>query len=69
MKTTLTIKGMTCDHCAATVEKALLNVNGVEKAKVKLKKELAKVTYNAEELTASDLKKAVEEAGYQVEAN
>lgn len=57
MKTTLTIKGMTCDHCAATVEKALLSVAGVEKAKVKLKKELAKVTYKSED------------AGYRVEGN
>lgn len=66
MKTIVSIDGMTCEHCAATVEKALLNVTGVEKAKVKLKKALVKVTYHVDQVTEADLKEAIVAAGYQV---
>ncbi len=34
--TTLKIEGMTCDHCAHTVQKALSAVPGVQRAEVSL---------------------------------
>jgi copper chaperone CopZ len=37
-KTILTIKGMSCAHCVNKVESALEGLNGVESAKVNLKK-------------------------------
>lgn len=40
MKKIIEINGMTCNHCAAGVEKALNAVAGVE-AKVDLKKKIA----------------------------
>ncbi|MFY7869283.1 MAG: cation transporter, partial [Exiguobacterium sp.] len=35
-ETTLTVEGMTCNHCKAAVEGALNELNGVESATVSL---------------------------------
>ncbi|MFB0562044.1 MAG: heavy metal translocating P-type ATPase [Candidatus Lokiarchaeia archaeon] len=64
-KVRLKIVGMHCATCVQTVEKALLNVEGVLSAEVSLGTEGAIVTYTSP-ATISDLKKAVKEAGYQV---
>lgn len=63
-KITLKIEGMMCKHCAAHVEEALNNVDGVKKAKVSLKDNEA--TVKAEKVEIDTLIKAVEEAGYKV---
>ena len=65
MKETLKIEGMTCDHCVMHVTNALEAIEGVEKAKVSLKKNEALVKFSA----PADMDKmavAVEEAGYKV---
>ncbi|HLR54865.1 MAG TPA: cation transporter, partial [Pseudogracilibacillus sp.] len=45
-KINLKVNGMSCAHCVSKVEKALQGLQGVEKAKVNLKKETAKVKYD-----------------------
>lgn len=65
MKETLKIEGMTCDHCVMHVTNALEAIEGVEKAKVSLKKNEALVKFSA----PADMDKmalAVAEAGYEV---
>ena len=65
MKTTLSIEGMMCGHCQATVEKALKGVPGVSEVVVSLEDKNAVVT--AEESVSADaLKAAVVDAGYEV---
>lgn len=61
---TMKIEGMMCPHCQAAVTKALNAVEGVN-AEVNLEK---KEAYVEADITVSmeELKKAVEEAGYQV---
>ncbi len=61
---TMKIEGMMCPHCQAAVTKALNAVEGVN-AEVNLEK---KEAYVKADITVSmeELKKAVEEAGYQV---
>ena len=61
---TMKIEGMMCPHCQAAVTKALNAVEGVS-AEVNLEK---KEAYVEADITVSmeELKKAVEEAGYQV---
>jgi len=61
---TLTVEGMSCGHCSARVEKALNAIDGVE-AEVNLEQKTAKVELS-KEVSNETLKKAVEEAGYQV---
>lgn len=64
MKKIIEIKGMTCEHCRARVQKALNAIEGVA-AEVDWKKGRAVVETNG---TADDetLAAAVEQAGYEV---
>lgn len=61
---TLDIKGMSCGHCSARVEKALNAIDGVE-AKVDLEANQAKVTLS-KEVSDETLKTAVDNVGYEV---
>ena len=66
MKKTLSIEGMSCDHCVAHVKNALIEVAGVTKADVDLAKKSAVVEGSSFDDQA--LKAAVAEAGYEVVA-
>ena len=59
----LKVDGMMCEHCQKHVEKALLDVPGVERVEVSLKEKNAKV-YSNQELNRNDLINAVKNAGY-----
>ncbi|MEX0769727.1 MAG: copper ion binding protein, partial [Balneolaceae bacterium] len=65
-KKTLDIEGMHCASCVSTVEKSLNKVKGVEEASVNLATESATVSYDADEVSDDDLRKAVEAAGYSL---
>ena len=65
MKKVLVIEGMSCMHCKARVENALKAVSGVSDVSVDLEKKTAVVTSDAA-LDGNVLKKAVEDAGYEV---
>lgn len=65
MKTTLSIEGMMCGHCQATVEKTLKGVQGVSEVVVSLEDKNAVVTAD-ESVSADTLKNAVVDAGYEV---
>jgi copper chaperone CopZ len=62
--THLTIAGMTCNHCAGAVQKALAESRGVTSAEVDLKKGEAVVSGAGFDL--AELVKAVESLGYRV---
>jgi Cu+-exporting ATPase len=64
MKTTISIEGMSCEHCAAHVTKALQETAGVRSAKVSLKEKNALVEH-ADTVSLDTLKAAVNEAGYE----
>ena len=63
MKKVMKIEGMSCDHCRKRVEEALNKLEGVQ-AKVDL--EAGQALVEGENLDDEALKKAVEEAGYEV---
>jgi len=65
-KTELKISGMTCASCATTIEKSLLNLNGVSKAQINLGTETATVEYDQNKTKINNLNKAVTDAGYRV---
>jgi len=67
-KTTLQIKGMSCQMCVKHVTKALQGVAGVSDVKVSLEANNAEITYNAGLAGMDDFKAAVAEAGYEVAA-
>ncbi|MEW6060771.1 MAG: heavy metal translocating P-type ATPase [Bacteroidota bacterium] len=63
---TLPVEGMTCASCVARVEKSLARIPGVETAAVNLATEKATVKFNPSLVTAEQMAKAVEEAGYKL---
>ncbi|HET7275428.1 MAG TPA: heavy-metal-associated domain-containing protein [Longimicrobiaceae bacterium] len=62
--TRLKVSGMTCGHCAETVEKALRNQPGVRNATVHLDAGAAEIEYEKGRTAPEQLIAAVEEAGY-----
>lgn len=64
MQKKIYVEGMSCGHCSAHVEKALNSIEGVE-AKVDLEAKTAYVQVK-EGIADETLKKAVEDAGYEV---
>ncbi|MBO4991363.1 MAG: heavy metal translocating P-type ATPase [Firmicutes bacterium] len=65
MERTMNITGMMCGHCEARVKKCLEALDAVEAAEVSHEKGTAVVTLK-EEIANGDLKKAVEDQGYEV---
>jgi len=59
------VGGMMCATCVQTVEAALRGLPGVITANVNLANERAYVTYNPSVTTVADMKKAIEDDGYQ----
>lgn len=61
----LPIEGMTCASCVSTIEKALLNLQGVKSAKVNLAAGKAYIEYIEEKISVTEMAKAVKDVGYQ----
>lgn len=66
METTqhLSIDGMTCGGCSASVTRVLTQIHGVKDAQVSLAEGSAIVTYDPDKATPSQLRAAVEAAGF-----
>lgn len=67
MTQTLTIDGMSCEHCASHVKDALQGVRGVQTADVSLEGGTAKVESHDDVVTDA-LIQAVRDAGYEARA-
>ena len=61
MTTTITVEGMSCDHCERSVEEALNEVSGVSSATADREREQVNVEGEAD---LAVLARAVEAAGY-----
>lgn len=66
MTRTFTVQGMTCDHCAASVNEEVSEVAGVGEVVVDLASGRLEVT--GESFTDDEIRAAVEEAGYELAA-
>ena len=66
-KSTIEVKGMTCDACVEKVTTALQQVEGVEKVSVDLESGLATVEHNGVELVS--LNSAIVKAGFNTESS
>jgi Cu+-exporting ATPase len=60
------IEGMHCASCVATIEKSLLNEEGVISATVSLLDEKAVIEYDSSQVDRSNLEKVVDSTGYRV---
>lgn len=61
---TLSVEGMTCASCAAAVERALNSLTGVKYVSVNLATNRAAIEYDAAEVSAAQIKKAISDVGY-----
>ncbi|HOW07210.1 MAG TPA: heavy metal translocating P-type ATPase [Flexilinea sp.] len=64
MKKIMDIKGMSCEHCKATVEKVLKSIDGVSEAVVDLKAGNAEISLS-KPVSDEALEKVVRDAGYE----
>lgn len=64
---TLQIDGMTCAACAASVEKAVSRLEGVEQIAVSLASNSAKVVFIPESVRIRDIRQVIENAGFQAQ--
>lgn len=60
----ITVKGMMCPHCEARVKEAIEKISGVEEAVADHEKNLVTIR-TSRDVSESDLKSAVESAGYE----
>ncbi|MFC1593001.1 heavy metal translocating P-type ATPase [Candidatus Omnitrophota bacterium] len=60
------ITGMTCTTCAATVEKGLAEMPGVEQANVSFASEKASIEYDPSRVDLAKIKRAISQIGYGV---
>ncbi len=65
MTTTITVKGMSCNHCVMAVKKALMELEGITAAEVDLQKEQATLVHDAA-VDMNIVRARLERAGYQV---
>jgi copper chaperone CopZ len=64
-RTVLTIKGMTCGGCVATVKLRLKKIEGVTAFDVSLQKGEADVTYDPDQTSPQAIAAAVSETGFK----
>ncbi|MFA7198858.1 MAG: heavy metal translocating P-type ATPase [Methanoculleus sp.] len=62
---TVRVGGMVCASCAQVIEASLTDLDGVYEARVNLATENVRIVYNPALVTISDIRAAVEDAGYQ----
>ena len=60
------VEGMGCDACAATIERVLRNLKGVESAAVELAAKKATVTFDSGVVGLPAIKEAIINEGYEV---
>lgn len=65
---TIKVGGMTCMGCVASVKRLLGQVAGVATVDVDLSSGKADIDYDSAQCNADDLKRAIADGGYQVEA-
>lgn len=63
----LRVPDMSCGHCELSVQEALDELDGVEKANADHTTGRVEVAYNAEKVTDEDLREAIDEAGYTLQ--
>lgn len=65
-KIILKVEGMSCNHCAQSVEGALNKLEGVFSTKVTLNEKSVEIAYEADKIGSEKLTEVIEEQGYKV---
>ncbi len=59
------VGGMTCANCVKSIETAVAGLDGVSNVRVNLGNERAYVDYDPRQVTTMDMRRVIDEAGYQ----
>lgn len=65
---TYNVEGMTCGHCKAAVEEKLNDLSGVDHSNADVEKDTVEVRYDDSRVDETEIKAAIERAGYTVAA-
>lgn len=65
-KIQLVISGMSCNGCAASIERVLNRLAGIKEAKASYPKEGATITFNEEIVSKEKIIETIESLGYGV---
>lgn len=68
VEASLSIGGMTCEHCVMSVTKGINDLQGIAEVKVTLDDSTAIVKYDASVVNIKDIEAAVGKRGYRVKA-
>jgi copper chaperone len=68
MEATMRVQGMTCGGCVASVTRVLKAIDGVDEVDVTLDAAQARIVYDPARTGVPALRKAIEDAGYDVAA-
>jgi len=63
----LRVPDMSCGHCELSVQEALDELDGVERARADHTKGEVELTYDRDRVTEENLREAIEEAGYTLQ--
>ena len=64
--TTISVPGIHCDHCKASIEGALGALDGVERAEVDVAARTVAVDYDDAEVSVDQLRNAILDQGYDL---
>ena len=64
--TVLKVEGMSCQDCVNSINKAVGELNGVEKVSVDLKGKTVSVDYIQDQVGLDRIKDVIEDQGYEV---
>lgn len=62
----LQIEGLSCPDCSKKIEQAILSQKGIESAKIMFTTGIAKVKFDDEIIKLDNIKKVIENFGYNV---
>ena len=60
------VEGMTCEHCAQTIKKALNELIGMKSIEVDLKNKMVTVDFDKDLVNVESIKENILEAGFEV---
>jgi len=65
--TTLTVRGMSCEHCCEAIKKGLKSLAGVVGVEVDLSGNKVEVDFDPSQVSEAGIKQKIMDLGYQVE--
>ncbi|EZH67073.1 hypothetical protein DH09_03820 [Bacillaceae bacterium JMAK1] len=66
MKDTISVQGMSCNHCVQAIETSVGKLNGVTRVDVDLNKHQVGIDYNEKTISKEAIIEEIEDQGYDV---